>query len=276
MLAARVGATIKVIPMSDAGELDMGALDGLLSARTRLVGVVHVSNALGTINPVAEIAERAHAVGAKVLVDGCQATSHVTVDVGELGADFYAFSAHKMLGPTGMGALWARAELLEELPPFMGGGDMISSVGWDETTYNEIPYKYEAGTPPIQAAVGWGAACDYLNGLGRERVAAREDALLAEATERLLTTIPNARVIGTAARKAAVLSFAIGDIHPHDIGSILNSHGVAIRTGHHCTEPLMRRLGLPGTARASFACYSSSDDIDRFIEGLEIAVDLLG
>ena len=158
----------------------------------------------------------------------------------------------------------------------MGGGDMISSVSWEGTTYNEIPYKFEAGTPPIQAAVGFGAACDYLNGLDRVRVAAHEDALLAEATERLLTEIPGSRVIGEADRKAAVLSFAIGDIHPHDIGSILNSHGVAIRTGHHCTEPLMRRLGLPGTARASFACYSSSKDIDRFIEGLKIAVDLLG
>ena len=273
MLCEQVGAKLRVIPMTDAGELELSALDELLGERTRAVAITHVSNALGTVVPVAEIAERAHEHGAVVIVDGCQAAPHMPVDVQALGADFYAFSGHKMLGPTGIGVLWGRMELLEQMPPFQGGGDMIETVSWEGTTYAEVPQRFEAGTPSIAAAVGLGAAIDYISAIGRERIAAREAELLAAATEGL-EALPRARVFGRAARKACVLSFDFEDIHPNDIGTILDTCGVAVRTGQHCAEPVMTRLGIHATARASFALYNNHDDVEAFIEGLKFVREM--
>jgi cysteine desulfurase/selenocysteine lyase len=267
MVCQDTGAVLRVIPMDDRGELLMDEYGRLLTERTRLVSVVHVSNALGTINPVKEIVSLAHARGVPVLLDGAQAVSHMKVDVRDLGCDFYVFSGHKMFGPTGIGALYGRTDLLDEMPPYQGGGDMIRSVSFEGTTYNSLPYKFEAGTPNIGGAVGLGAAIDYLAALGLTGAAAHERTLLAYATERL-SAIPGLRIVGTARQKAGALSFVVDGVHPHDIGTILDAEGVAIRAGHHCCQPLMKRLGLEATARASLAFYNPTDDIDALVAAL--------
>jgi cysteine desulfurase/selenocysteine lyase len=267
MLAAEKGATIRVVPINDAGELLIGDYEALFNERTRFVGVGHVSNALGSINPVKPMIAFARARGVPVLVDGAQAAPHLAVDVQDLDCDFYAFSGHKMCGPTGIGILYGRAALLEQMQPFKGGGDMIRTVTFEATTYNAIPHKFEAGTPPIAAAIGLGAAVDYLSAIGMPAIAAHEHELLRQATQRI-ADLPGVRVIGTARHKAAVLSFAVKGIHPHDVGTLLNQDGVAVRTGHHCAQPLMRRLGLAATSRASFAFYNTVADVDALIVGI--------
>ncbi|RDV39513.1 cysteine desulfurase [Bradymonadaceae bacterium TMQ3] len=274
-ICEEVGASIDVIPINDRGELLLDELDALLTDRTRIVGVNHVSNALGTVNPVEEIIARAHARDIPVLIDGAQAVAHMKVDVQALDADFYAFSSHKICGPTGIGILYGKERWLEKMQPYRSGGDMILSVSWEGTTYNGLPHKFEAGTPSIAAGVGMGAAIDYLQELGLERVAAREAELLEKATERL-AQIPGVRLIGTAEHKASVLSFDIEGVHPHDIGSILDSEGVAIRAGHHCAQPVMTRLGVPATARASFAFYNDDQDIDRLVAGIYSVKEIFG
>jgi cysteine desulfurase/selenocysteine lyase len=275
MLCGRVGATLRVAPMNDRGELLMDEFSALLSPKTRMVAVVHVSNALGTINPVAEIVRQAHRAGATVLVDGSQAVHHMPVDVTALGADFYAFTGHKMYGPTGMGVLHGREELLRAMPPFLGGGDMISSVTFECSTWNELPYKFEAGTPNIAGAVGLGAAIDYIRGVGLDAIAAQEASVLEYGTAQL-EKIPGVQLIGTAHEKAGVLSFVMDGIHPHDIGTIVDREGVAIRTGHHCAQPVMDRLGIPATARASLAMYNTKEDIDALVGALARVRELLG
>jgi cysteine desulfurase / selenocysteine lyase len=267
LLAEEVGARIRVIPMTDAGELRMEEYEPLLTPRTRLVSVVHVSNSLGTINPVREIVAMAHARDIPVMLDGAQAVPHLAVDVQALDCDFYAFSGHKMFGPTGVGVLYGKRALLEAMPPYQGGGDMISSVTFEKSEYNVIPHKFEAGTPNITGAVGLGTAIDYLSGLDRTAMETYEQDLLAYATERL-SAAPGVRLVGTAAEKASVLSFVMEGIHPHDIGTILDQQGVAIRTGHHCTQPVMHRLGVPATARASLAFYNTREEIDTLIAAL--------
>lgn len=255
------GATLRVVPINDDGELLMDQFRQMLNPRTKLVAAVHLSNALGTINPAKEIIELAHAAGARVLIDGAQAVSHLPVDVRALDADFYAFSGHKIFGPTGIGVLYGKAELLESMPPYQGGGDMIRSVSFQRTTYNDIPYKFEAGTPHIAGAIGLAAALDYVEGVGLERIAAWEHELLEYGTE-LLQNIPGLRLIGTARQKSSVLSFVLESAHPHDIGTIIDSQGVAIRTGHHCAEPVMHRFGVPATARASVAFYNTRQELE--------------
>ncbi|MBK5205184.1 MAG: cysteine desulfurase [Polaromonas sp.] len=267
MLAAEKGATIRVVPINDAGELLLDEYEALFNERTRLVSVGHVSNALGSINPVKQMIAFAHARGVPVLVDGAQAAPHLAVDVQDLDCDFYAFSGHKMCGPTGIGILYGRAALLEDMQPFKGGGDMIHTVTFEKTTYNTIPHKFEAGTPPIAAAIGFGAAVDYLSSIGMQTIAAHEHTLLRHATEQL-GTLPGVRLIGTAQDKAAVLSFAVQGIHPHDVGTLLNLEGVAVRTGHHCAQPLMKRLGVVATSRASFAFYNTLADVDALVAGI--------
>jgi cysteine desulfurase/selenocysteine lyase len=267
------GATLKVVPITDDGELRMDEFARLLSAKTKLVAVGHVSNALGTVNPVEDIVRQAHAKGVPVLVDGAQAVPHMAVDVQALGCDFYAFSGHKMYGPTGIGVLYGRRELLEAMPPWQGGGDMIRSVSFEKTTYNDLPYKFEAGTPDIAGAIGLGAAVDYLQSIGLDAVAAHEHDLLDYAT-RQLTAIPGVRVIGTARRKAGVLSFVIDGVHPHDIGSLVDRDGVAIRTGHHCAQPVMERFGVPATCRASFGLYNTVEDVDALVASLRKVVEM--
>ena len=267
MLAEEKGAKIRVVPISDAGELLVDEYEKLFNARTKFVGVLHVSNALGTINPVKEMIAFAHARGVPVLVDGAQAAPHMAVDVQDLGCDFYAFSGHKLCGPTGIGVLYGRAELLERMQPFKGGGDMILSVTFEKTTYNSIPHKFEAGTPPIAAAIGLGAAVDYLSAIGLDTISEYELKLLNYATEQI-SNLPGVRVIGTAARKTAVLSFVMEGVHPHDIGTLLNHEGVAVRTGHHCVQPVMLRLRVPATARASFAFYNTMAEVDTLISGI--------
>ena len=267
MLATDKGATIRVVPMNDAGELLLDAYQALFNERTRFVSVGHVSNALGSINPVKEMIAFAHARGVPVLVDGAQAAQHLVVDVQDLDCDFYAFSGHKLCGPTGIGILYGRAALLEAMQPFKGGGDMIHTVTFEKTTYAPIPNKFEAGTPPIAAAIGLGAAVDYISALGLPAIAAHEHELLRRATERLAAT-PGVRVLGTAQHKAAVLSFTVQGIHPHDVGTLLNSEGVAVRTGHHCAQPLMARLGVAATSRASFAFYNTMADVDALVAGI--------
>jgi cysteine desulfurase/selenocysteine lyase len=267
MLCDRVGATLRVIPMTDAGELDIEAYNALLSDKTKLVAVTHVSNALGTVNPVHGMTRAAKAVGAAVLIDGAQAVPHTAVDVQELNCDFYVFSGHKVFGPTGIGALYAKAEMLEAMPPYQGGGDMILSVSFDKTTYNDIPYRFEAGTPNIAGSIGLGAAIDYITHIGLDAVAAYEAHLLDYATARL-GDIDGLRIVGTAADKASVLSFVLDAVHPHDIGTLLDHHSIAIRAGHHCTQPLMQRLGLTATARASLAFYNTTDEIDRLADAI--------
>ncbi len=267
MLAAEKGATIRVVPIDDAGELLMGDYEALFNDRTRLVAVGHVSNALGSVNPVKEMIAFAHARGVPVLVDGAQGAPHLAVDVQDLGCDFYAFSGHKVCGPTGIGVLYGRAALLEQMQPFKGGGDMIHTVTFEKTTYNTIPHKFEAGTPPIAAAIGLGAAVDYLAAIGMPAIAAHEKELLEHATERLLD-LPGVRIFGTARHKAAVLSFAIEGVHPHDVGTLLNQEGIAVRTGHHCAQPLMKRLGVAATSRASFAFYNTRAEVDALVAGI--------
>ncbi len=254
-------ARLRVVPMTDAGELRLDAYEELLSDRTRIVAVVHVSNALGTINPVEEIVRLAHRRGIPVLLDGAQAVAHMPVDVQALGCDFYALSGHKMLGPTGIGVLYGKASLLDAMPPYQGGGDMIRSVAFERTLYNVLPYRFEAGTPNIAGAVGLAAAVDYLTNVGLDRTSAHEHDLLVYGTEALLG-IPGLRLTGTAGEKAGILSFVLDGVHPHDVGTIVDREGVAIRTGHHCCQPLMERLGVPATARASLGLYNTREEID--------------
>jgi cysteine desulfurase/selenocysteine lyase len=270
MLAEEKGAKIRVVPINDAGELLIDDYEKLFNERTRFVGVLHVSNALGTINPVKHMIAFAHARGVPVLVDGAQAAPHMKLDVQDLDCDFYAFSGHKLCGPTGIGILYGKAALLESMQPFKGGGDMILSVTFEKTTYNTIPHKFEAGTPPIAAAIGLGAAVDYLSAIGMERIAAHELDLLNHATGQV-NRMPGVRIIGTAEKKAAVLSFAIDGVHPHDVGTLLNQDGVAIRTGHHCAQPVMQRFRVPATSRASFAFYNTMSEVDTLIAGIRNA-----
>ncbi len=274
LVCEQTGARLRVVPIDDRGELVMEEFDRLLTERTRLVAVGHVSNALGTINPVAEIARKAHDAGARVLVDGAQATAHLAVDVQSLDADFYAFSGHKMFGPTGTGVLYAKSELLEEMPPYQGGGDMISSVTFEKTTYNSVPYKFEAGTPNIAGIVGLGAAVEYLTSLDRDAVRQHEDELLAAATD-AVRALPGVRILGEAREKSSVLSFVLEGIHPHDVGTVLDREGVAIRTGQHCAQPVMDRYGVAATARASFAFYNTLEEVDALVAGLKRAQELL-
>jgi len=267
MLCEEKQAVLKVAPIDDAGDVDLAAFERLLSGKTRIVSVAHVSNALGTINPIRKMAELAHAQGAIFVVDGAQGAPHMSLDVVALDCDFYCFSGHKVYGPSGVGALYGKAALLEAMPPWQGGGDMIASVTFEKTTYNVPPYKFEAGTPNIAGVIGLGAAIDYVNGLGIAKIAAHENDLLAHGTE-VLASVPGLRLVGTAREKASVLSFVIEGIHPHDIGTILDYEGIAVRTGHHCAQPVMDRYGLPATARASLACFNTRDELDALVLGL--------
>jgi cysteine desulfurase/selenocysteine lyase len=270
LVCEQTGATLRVAPINARGELELEQFLALLGPRTRVVGVAHVSNALGTVLPVKRLIEAAHAVGAVVLVDGAQAVPHTRVDVRELGADFYVFSGHKLYGPTGIGVLYGREELLAAMPPWQGGGEMILTVSFEKTTYNELPWKFEAGTPNISGAVGLAAAMDYLESLGLDAVAAHEQRLLELATAEL-ARLPDIRIVGTAAHKASLLSFAMKGVHPHDLGTVLDTEGVAVRTGHHCAMPVMTFFDLPGTARASFACYNTEHDVGELVRALRKA-----
>jgi len=267
------GARLVVAPVDENGEVPLDEFEARLSERTRIAAFAHVSNALGTILPVAELAALAHRAGAVVLVDGAQAVPRLPVDVRALGCDFYAFSGHKLYGPTGIGCLWGRRELLEAMPPWQGGGDMIAEVRFEKTSYAEIPYKFEAGTPDIAGAIGLGAAIDYLEGLGIERVMRHEQELLAYGTE-LLSAISGLRIVGTAREKTGVLSFVLDGVHPHDVGTILDQEGVAIRAGHHCAQPLMERLGVPATARASLGIYNTESDLDQLAAAIRKAIEV--
>ena len=269
MIAEETGAKLKVIPMNDKGELLMEEFYALLSDKTKMVAVVHVSNALGTINPVEEIIEAAHKKNIPVLVDGAQAVPHSKVDVQALDADFYAFSAHKMCGPTGFGILYGKKELLNAMPPYRGGGDMIDKVTFEKTTWNDLPHKFEAGTPPISAGVGLGSSVDFLNEIGMEAIAEREHELLEYATQKL-NQIEGLTIIGTADKKASVISFLLDGIHPTDAGTILDQQGIAVRTGHHCAQPVMQHYDIPGTLRASISFYNNEEDIDRLVKGIEL------
>ena len=270
MLCEQTGAELIPIPVSSAGELDMAAFAELLNERVKLVSVVHVSNALGTINPVADIIEQAHAAGAKVMLDGAQAVAHWDIDVQALDADFYAFSGHKLFGPTGIGVLYGKEALLNAMPPYQGGGEMIEQVSFAKTTYNSLPYKFEAGTPNIAGAVGLAAAIDYLNGLDRVALAAHEDALLARSVE-LAEQLGGIQPVGTAAHKASVFSFLLDGAHPADVGTLLDQQGIAVRTGHHCAMPIMDQFSIPGTVRASFTFYNTLEEVDTLFRGLEKA-----
>lgn len=274
MLAERTGVVLRVIPINDAGELILDDYTDMLNARTRLVSIAQVSNALGTINPVDDILAEARKRGILTLLDGAQAIPHMPIDVRALDCDFYAFSGHKMCGPTGIGALYARESVLAELPPWQGGGDMILTVSFSGTTYNELPYRFEAGTPNISGAIGLGAAIDYLDALGMSAIEAWEAELLAYATDKV-SAVPDLQIIGTAEHKAGVISFNLDDVHPHDLGTILDHQGVAIRTGHHCAMPVMEHFGIPGTARASLAFYNTPADIDQLVDALQLARDML-
>ena len=274
MVAREKGAKIVVAPINDAGELIVEEWRKLLSPRTKFASIIHVSNALGTVNPVEDLVAMAHANGTTILVDGAQSVPHMGVDLADMGADFFTFSSHKIYGPTGVGALWGRRELLEEMPPYQFGGDMISSVSWGETTWNELPYKFEAGTPNMAGAVGFGAAIDWVQSIGIQEIAAHEAELLSYATERI-RDVHGIRIIGEAEHKASVLSFVLDGAHPNDIGHLVDTQGVAIRTGHHCAEPLMKRFGVPATCRASFGAYNTREDVDAFINALEFARELL-
>jgi len=270
LLCEERGATLKIIPMSDRGELDLGAYQNLLSERTKMVAVVHVSNVLGTINPIHEITRLAHERGVPVLVDGAQAFGHLPVDVRALDCDFYVFSSHKAYGPTGVGVLYGKKSWLEKMPPYMGGGDMIETVSFEKTTYQGLPNKFEAGTPNIADVVAFGTALDYIQEIGLANIVAHEQDLLAYAVERL-RAIPGLRLIGEAAMRSGAISFAVDNIHPHDLGTILDREGIAIRVGHHCAMPLMKRLGVPATARASFGLYNCRADIDALVDGIVMA-----
>jgi len=273
LLCEENGATLRVVPISDSGELLLEEYERMLGPRTRLVALVHLSNALGTINPVRRMADAARAYGIPVLVDGAQAVAHFPVDVRDLGADFYAFSGHKMFGPTGIGVLYGRRALLEEMPPWQAGGDMISSVTFEKSSWNRLPYKFEAGTPNIAGAIGLGAAVDWLEGVDRDAAAAHEDDLTRYAMS-AIGSIPGVRLIGTAREKSSVVSFVITGIHPHDVGSILDREGIAIRAGHHCTQPLMNRYDLPATTRVSPALYNTRDEIDAAVRALHKVIEI--
>jgi cysteine desulfurase/selenocysteine lyase len=273
MICQERGAVLRVIPMNDHGELDMDAYADLLGEKTKMVALVHVSNALGTVNPVKEMIRLAHARDIPVLVDGAQSAQHLPIDVQDLDCDFLTLSGHKMYGPTGIGVLYGKKDLLDGMPPYQGGGDMILSVTFEKTTYNEVPFKFEAGTPNIAGAIGFAAALDYFRRFDIDQVMAHEKDLLEYATERL-TAIDALRVIGTADDKASVLSFTLCAVHPHDIGTILDQHGIAVRAGHHCAQPVMQRFGIPATARASFAFYNTRDDVDVLAEGIQQVLEV--
>ena len=275
MLCEATSAKLKVIPMSDTGELDMASYQKLLSGKTRLVAVTHMSNALGTLNPVQEITRLAHEYGARVLIDGAQAAAHTPVNVQEMDCDFYAISGHKLYGPSGIGVLYGKESLLKAMPPFQGGGDMIRTVRFERSEYNDIPYKFEAGTPSIADAIGFGAAVDYLENIGIEAIAEHETDLLHYATQGALE-IPGLKIMGTAPRKGAILAFTLEGIHPHDIGTLLDQLGIAIRAGHHCAMPVMDFFHVPATARASFALYNTRDDVDALLRGLREIIRLFG
>ena len=275
MLCKEKGARLRIIPMNDAGELLQDEYHALFNEHTKFVAITQVSNALGTINPVKEMIAYAHERGVPVLVDGAQAAPHAAVDVQDLDCDFYALSGHKMCGPTGAGVLYGNAALLEKMQPFQGGGDMILHVTFEETIYNEIPYKFEAGTPAIAPAIGLGAAVDYLNGIGMNRIAVYEQRLLTYATDRI-SAMPGVRIIGTAKHKAAVVSFTIDGVHPHDIGTVLDQEGIAIRAGHHCAQPVMQRYCVAATARASFAFYNTLDEVDVLVDGIRKVQEMFG
>jgi cysteine desulfurase/selenocysteine lyase len=279
LLCQTTGAALQVVPMADDGSIELAAFDTLLGPRTRLVAITHVSNVLGTVLPIQAIAQRAHAAGARILVDGCQAVAHRPLDVRALGADFYALSAHKMYGPTGIGALWGRRELLAQMPPYQGGGEMIARVSFEQTTFRAPPHRFEAGTPPIIEAIGFSAACDYLSQLGVDRVAAHERALRAYAIERL-NVVPGLHLLAgdgpDATERTGIISFVVDHVHPHDVATVLDASGVAIRGGHHCAQPLMRRLGVAATARVSFGLYNSRDDVDALITALAEVGELFG
>lgn len=267
ILCEEKGATLRVVPINDEGDLILEEFDNLLNERTKFVSLAHVSNALGTINPVRRIIEKAHSLGVAVLLDGAQAAPHTKIDVQALDCDFYAFSGHKLYAPTGIGVLYGKSQLLEAMPPYQGGGDMIATVTFEKTTYNTLPYKFEAGTPNIAGTIALGTAIDYVNEIGLENITRYEHELLAYGTE-ALSSIPGLRLIGTAKEKASVFSFVLEGIHPHDVGTILDREGIAIRTGHHCTMPLMNRLGIPATSRASLAFYNTKDEIDALVAGI--------
>ena len=273
LLREQTGATLKVIPINDAGELMMDEYAKLLSDKTRIVAVAHVSNALGTVNPVAAIAQQAHEAGAVVVLDGAQAAPHEKIDVQALDCDFYAFSGHKLFGPTGVGALYGKQALLEDMPPYQGGGDMIKMVTFAKTLYNDLPYKFEAGTPYIAGVIGLGAAVDYVNETGMERIADYEQALLRYATAKVGATA-GVRLIGTAKERAGVLSFVVDGIHPHDLGTLLDHEGIAVRAGHHCAMPVMERFGIPATARASFAFYNTFEEVDKLTAAIHKAISV--
>ena len=275
MICEERGAHLRVAPINAAGELVLEELDRLLTPQTRILALTQVSNTLGTINPIREIVQMAHAKGVPVLVDGAQAAPHQKIDVQELDVDFYAFSGHKVFGPTGVGVLYGKAHWLNQMPPYHGGGEMIKTVTFAKTTYAELPHKFEAGTPDIAGVIGLGAALDYIQSIGLEAIAAYEDELLAYATQQL-AEIPGIRFIGTARRKASLVSFLIEGIHPYDLGALLDKQGIAVRTGHHCTQPLMDLYGIPGTVRASLAFYNDKTDIDRLVDGVKRAVAMLG
>lgn len=275
LVAEQTGARLRVLPITPDGELMLEAYPELLTERTAVVAVVHVSNSLGTINPVAELIQTAHERGIPVLVDGAQAVAHMPVDVQQLDCDFYAFSGHKIYGPTGIGVLYAKRRWLEEFPPYQGGGDMIRHVTFERTLYNDVPYKFEAGTPNIAGAIGLKAALEYVQQCGLERIAAHEHELLRYATERL-QELPGVRLIGTAQRKAAIISFVIEGVHPHDVGTVLDREGIAIRVGHHCTQPVMEFFGVPATSRVSFGLYNTLEEVDRLVEALWKVVRLFG
>ena len=273
MLCRQTGAVLRVAPINDSGELILDQYEKMLCDRTKIVAVTHISNALGTINPLNDIIDLAHRRGAQVLVDGAQAAPHLCIDVQALDCDFYVFSSHKVYGPTGVGVLYAKRELLEEMPPYQGGGEMIQSVTFDETTYNDVPHKFEAGTPNIAGVIGLGAALDYVDGIGLDRIAAYEHELLAHATH-ALAAIPQVRLIGTARHKAAVLAFVVDDIHAHDVGTVVDQEGIAIRTGHHCAQPVIDRFGLTATARASFAFYNTREEIDALAAAIRRVLEV--
>jgi cysteine desulfurase/selenocysteine lyase len=274
LLAEEKGAKIKVIPVTDEGELILEEFEKLLSSRTKLISIVHASNALGTVNPVKEIIQKAHQAGAVVFVDGAQASVHLNIDVQDLDCDFYAFSGHKVYAPTGIGALYGKKELLNAMPPYQGGGEMIKDVSFEKSTFNELPHKFEAGTPNIADAIAFKSALDYVKKLGKENIAAYEHSLLEYATEQM-QTIPGLKIIGTSANKVSVISFVVEGAHHSDIGTLLDAQGIAIRTGHHCTQPLMKRYNIPGTSRISFAMYNTREEVDAFIVALKKVLKML-
>jgi cysteine desulfurase/selenocysteine lyase len=275
MACEETGAILKVIPLDDKGQIIMDRFDELLTGKTRMVAINHVSNTLGTINPIEEIITKAHKVAAAVLIDGAQSCPHMKIDVQDLDADFYCFSSHKMYGPTGIGVLYGKEEWLNDMPPYQGGGEMIDTCTFEDTTFNELPFKFEAGTPNIADTIAFGAAIDWMNNIGIENIAAWENELLEYATQQL-SEIEGIRFIGQAEQKASLVSFLIGDIHPYDLGTILDQLGIAVRTGHHCTQPLMDLYEIPGTVRASFAVYNTKEEIDQFVVALKRAVTMLG